>query len=372
MEADEYLKKLYYDVKNPGSFSGPDKLYRVAKRDGKRHISLAKIKQWLSDQDAYSLQKPYRSKFRRRRVIVSAIDSQWDVDLADVSNISKYNDDIRFLLIAIDIFSRYLWVVPLRNKMGVEIVAGMKFIFAGGRKPWTMRTDKGREFNNKTFEAFITEMGVKHFVTQNETKANYAERVIRTVKDIMYRYFTANKTYRYLENLNELVANYNTRPHRSLGDVAPAEVTSTNEAEIWSHLYANDDDDDGRVAIAPKFTIDIGDQVRIASVKRTFQRTYDEKWTREVFVVGDRKLIGQILIYKLQDFAGDPISGTFYRAELQKVRKQNDALWEIEETVKRRGRGRKREVLVKWLGWPDKFNSWVPEKDIQKASASSL
>lgn len=267
------------------------------------------------------------------------------------------------MLIAIDIFSRYSWVVPLRIKMASEVIGGMKAIFARGRKPWTIRTDKGREFDNEKFNAFLSEMGVKHFVTQNETKANYAECVIRTVRDIMYRYFTANNTYRYVEKLDELVANYNDRPHRSLGDISQSEVTAENEAEIWSHLYMNDDG--GREKITPNFNIEIGDQVRIAHIRQMFQRTYHEKWTREVFIVTDRRLIDSLPIYKLNDFAGETISGTFYQSELQKVSKQNDALWEIEKNIKRRGRGRKREVLVKWLGWPDKFYSWVRELDVQ-------
>ena len=90
----DYLKDIYYNPKHPAAFSGPSKLHKVLKNDGRYNIGVHKIRQWLQDQ------------FKRNRVISDGIDALWDVDLADVSNLTKYNDNIKFLLIAIDVFSR--------------------------------------------------------------------------------------------------------------------------------------------------------------------------------------------------------------------------------------------------------------------------
>jgi hypothetical protein len=83
----DYLRKLYYSPSNPGSFGGPEKLYQAVKQDGKYKIGRTRIRQFLNNEDSYSLMKPIRRSFPRSKVVVDTIDSMWDSDLADVSNI---------------------------------------------------------------------------------------------------------------------------------------------------------------------------------------------------------------------------------------------------------------------------------------------
>lgn len=208
---EDYLRQLYYNPGNQGALSGPEKLYQAVKEDGKYKISRAKIKQFLNNEDAYSLLKPTRQTFPRSRVVVNTIDSMWDADLADVSNISNHNDGYKFLLVLIDIFSRYLFILPLKSKQHQNIINGLRIIFQKGRKPNTLRTDKGSEFKNRWLKAFKKKENVNILYTQNETKANYAERVIRTMKKMMYRYFLKNRTYEYTNILQDLVKTYNNR-----------------------------------------------------------------------------------------------------------------------------------------------------------------
>lgn len=151
---EDYLRQLYYNPGNQGALSGPEKLYQAVKEDGKYKISRAKIKQFLNNEDAYSLLKPTRQTFPRSRVVVNTIDSMWDADLADVSNISNHNDGYKFLLVLIDIFSRYLFILPLKSKQHQNIINGLRIIFQKGRKPNTLRTDKGSEFKNRWLKAF--------------------------------------------------------------------------------------------------------------------------------------------------------------------------------------------------------------------------
>lgn len=374
----DILRELYYTPGKPGAYAGPEKLYQAVKQEGKYKIGRQRIRQFLNNEDSYSLYKPIRKTFPRSKVIVNTIDSMWDGDLADVSNIASHNDGYKFLLVLIDIFSRYLFIVPLKNKHHQNIVDGLKLVFQKRRKPNTLRTDKGSEFKNRWVKAFLKKEEIHAIYTQNETKANYAERVIRTMKNLMYRYFMKNRTYRFINILQDLVKSYNKRPHRSLGGNAPANVNKENADEIRLESYlsgktkldVNQSKTLGRSKekkrAKPFFKFKIGDDVRLSQVKHPFQRDYQQKWTEEFFKVNERYKRGQIPVYKLKDLAGDPIEGTFYESELQKVIKSEDVSYRVEKILKRRRHGKTQEVYVKWEGWPKKFNSWIPESSLEK------
>lgn len=355
----DYLRELYYTPGKPGAYAGPEKLYQAVKQEGKYKIGRPRIRQFLNNEDSYSLYKPIRKTFPRSKVIVNTIDSMWDGDLADVSNIASHNDGYKFLLVLIDIFSRYLFIVPLKNKHHQKIVDGLKLVFQKRRKPNTLRTDKGSDFKNRWVKAFLKKEGIHAIYTQNETKANYAERVIRTMKNLMYRYFMKNRTYRFINILQDLVKSYNKRPHRSLGGNAPANVNKENADEIRLESYlsgktkldVNQSKTLGRSKekkrAKPFFKYKIGDDVRLSQLKHPFQRDYQQKWTEEFFKVNERYKRGQIPVYKLKDLAGDPIEGTFYESDLQKVIKSEDVSYRVEKILKRRRHGKTQEVYVK-------------------------
>ena len=103
----------------------------------------------------------------------------------------------------------------------------------------------------------------------------------------------------------------------------------------------------------------MGDRVRLNKVHRTFEKGYLPGWTEELFVV-HRVIPGPIPTYKIHEWDGSPVEGTFYNADLQKVQLADDALFRIEKVLKRQ----KDQVLVKWQGWPDKYNSWIPSRAI--------
>ncbi len=105
------------------------------------------------------------------------------------------------------LFSRYLWVVSLTNKLHGSIIDGFKDIFKSGRKPKQVRSDPGSEWKNRWVKAFLDKHEIDHYVTHNVTHANYAERVISTLKVLMYRYFTHARTYHYLDVLHKMVNN---------------------------------------------------------------------------------------------------------------------------------------------------------------------
>ena len=283
---------------------------------------------------------------------------QWQMDLADMQSMQKFNDGYRYLLVCIDVFSKYAWVIPLKNKTGPSLVEAFKRILASGRKPEKVMTDQGTEFFNRHFKALMKEEKVELYNTYNETKASIIERLIRTLKTKMWRYFTAKKTMRYIDVLPELVYSYNHSVHRSIKS-RPVDVTVENETKIWHTLY-----DDHDVVKDVKYKFKIGDQVRISKVKRTFEKVYLPNFTKEIFTIS-KQVPRDPPVYKLKDYDGEELKGTFYDKELQKVIKQDD-LYEVEKILKKRGKGNNVQYLVKWLGYPSKFNSWVPASEINK------
>jgi len=143
------LGKIYYDPKHTAGFSSAAKLVRAAKSN-KRNIE-----EWLSGQDTYTLHKSVRKRFSRNPYAVTYIDDVWEIDLADLSSLSRYNDKYKYLLNVIDIFSRYTWSVPLKDKTGKSIVAALTNLFEN-RKPITIQSDKGTEYVNATVQLLET------------------------------------------------------------------------------------------------------------------------------------------------------------------------------------------------------------------------
>ena len=188
-----YLSRIYFDPKHPASFSGPRKVYSIVRRAG-YHPTFNFIKQWLQDQEAYSIHKPVRRKFGRNRIVVADRDSQWDADLADVQDIAEDNEGVHYLLVVIDLLSKFVWVRPLKTKTAKEVKEAFQDILSGDRKPEKLRTDQGKEFDNANLKRFLRSEDVKYFTSQNEGKANYAERAIKTLKNKLYRYLTHNNT----------------------------------------------------------------------------------------------------------------------------------------------------------------------------------
>jgi transposase InsO family protein len=339
------LKKIFYDPLHPAGYGTVKNLHNAVKDQG---ISKRQIVKWLQKQKTYTLHKPVRKKFPRRQVEVRQIDQQFQADLADMSNISEYNRGIRYLLVVIDSFSRYCWVVPINNKRPKTIIAAFKKILKE-RQPDCIYTDNGTEFKNKDFKAFLKKEGIQFFTAHNsETKASIAERMIRTLKTRLYKYFTAKNTWRYLDILPRIVKGYNHRIHRSI-QMAPVNVSYDNANKIRNLLTAK--------KYQIKFKFNMGDTVRASKTKHYFDKGYYPNYTEEIFTVHRRYKRNGIPLYILKDHGDEILKGAFYQEELQTV--ISPEIWEVEKVIKTRGRGKGKDFFVKWKGYPAKFNQWV-------------
>lgn len=362
---EEYLKSIYYDAKHPGSLSGLEKLYRAVRKDGKYVLSRSKIRQWLQKQETFTLHKQINRKFKRAKVIVPEIGYQWDADTAFMTSYRKDNDGYAYFLVLIDVFSKFVWTVPLKSTKGSEMTKALTFVFSHSTPPSKIRSDKGVEYVNKEVQQLLKKKGIIHFFTQNEMKANYAERVIKTLKSRLSRYMTKHQSHRWVEILPKVTESYNSTYHRSI-KMAPKQVKKSDEPYIWmkNYDYASSDSSNSKQSTLVKnrqFKFKIDDMVRISQLRGAFDREYDERWSGEHFLVKSRGFKQGIPIYELRDIDGEDIKGSFYQQELQKVTITDDTLFRIEKIIKYQGN----KALVKWYGWPKKFNSYIPRSSLK-------
>ena len=194
-------------------------------------------------------------------------------------------------------------------------------------------------------------LGVELYSTENEEKSSIAERWNRTMKEKMFKYFTANNTNKYIDVLDDFVDKYNNTWHSSI-ILTPVEVRKIiNTITVYRNLYQ----DLTRRPIHAKFKI--GDKVRSLKKKKFFEKGFTPNWT-EVFTVSKIQRTNPVT-YKITDLNDEEIQGTFYEQEIQKTTQE---VFRIEKIVKKD----KTKSLGKWKGYPASFNSWVDNKDLIK------
>ena len=116
------LENVYYDSLHEAAFGTLEKLKRVAKKTGV--AKPGEVKPWLEEQDAYTLHRPVRKRFPRNLYSVDNIMDVCECDLINVQAFSRHNDDVKYLLTAIDVFSKFLHMFPLKSKSGKDVSAG--------------------------------------------------------------------------------------------------------------------------------------------------------------------------------------------------------------------------------------------------------
>lgn len=346
---EKVLRSIYEDVSSPAGLGGVEPLYREARRRG-LPVDRNAIRQWLAANVTYTLHKPAARKIKRNKVQVFYIDQTWQMDLVDVQSLAKHNQGSKYILTVIDLFSKFAFARPLKNKSGPVVLEAVKNIFEkSGREPDNVHSDQGTEFTQTELKRYLASRGIHIYSTFSEMKASVVERFNRTLKSKMWRYFTHSNSYKYLDVLQDLVASYNSSPHRSLGGVAPINVKEENQLEIWEAHHAQPPR-----TKPPRFKFNIGDIVRISRNKGVFEKGYTTNWSEEYFKVS-RRLMRRPPTYRLRDLNGEELMGVFYEREMQKITPPDEHI--VEKILRKRGN----RYLVKWRGWPSSFNSWVDD-----------
>ena len=226
-----------------------------------------------NEQLANELHKPIIRKFEKRKVYSTFKDNIWGVDLADMQLLSKYNKGIRFLLCVIDIFSKYAWVFPLKDKKGISIVKAFQSILKqSNSKPNKIWVDKRSEFYNAYFKKWLRDNDIVMYSTHNEGKSVVAERFIRTLKSKIYKYMTSVSKNVYIDKLDDIVDEYNNTYHTTI---------KMKPIDVKDNTYINTDKEINNKDPKSK----VGDRVRISKYKNIFAKGYMSNWSEEVFVI---------------------------------------------------------------------------------------
>ena len=288
--------------------------------------------------------KPIIRKFKKRKVHSSFRDNIWGADLADMQLVSKFNKGFTFLLCVIDIYSKYAWVILLKDKKGVSIANAFKQISKEpNQKPNEIWVDKGSEFQNNSFKKWLQDNDIEMYSTHNEAKSVIAERSIKTINNKIYKYMTSISKNVYIDKLDDIAKKYNNTYHTSI-KMKPVDVKDNTYIDFKKEV--NDKN--------PKFKV--GDHVRISKYKNTFAKGYVSNWSEEIFII--KKIKNTVpWTYVINDLNGEEIIGTFYENELQKTDQKESR---IEKVLKKKGD----KLYVKWKGYDNSFNSWIDKKDI--------
>ena len=188
--------------------------------------------------------------------------------------ISKYNRGISYLLCAIDLFSKYALVVPLKDKKCLTITNAFQSILdKSKRKPNKIWVDRGSEFENNVFKKWLKGNDIIMYSTNNEGKSAVAERFIRNLKKKIYKHMTAISKNVYHDVLDDIVDEYNNTYHKTL-KMKPKDVKSDSFAEYNEESNKKD----------PKFRVD-------DHFKNIFAKVYAPNWSEGIFVVKNKKYV---------------------------------------------------------------------------------
>ena len=217
-KADKVLKDKVYNIASNPEYDGYQRgiVSVVYKFFDKKSMGSGFVKDSsliLADE----LHKPVIKKFNKRKVCSQIKDNIWGVDLADMQSLSKKNKAIKYLLCAIDLFSKYAFVVPLKDKKGISIVnAFNKIIKQSNRKPNKIWVDQGGEFYNRVFKKWLSDNDIITYSTFNEGKSVVAESFIRTLKNKLYKHMSATGKNVYYDVLDDVVNEYNNTKHNTI------------------------------------------------------------------------------------------------------------------------------------------------------------
>ena len=255
---------------------------------------------------AVELHKPIINKFNKRKVYSQFKDNIWGADLADMQSLSRKNKGIKYLLCAIDLYSKYAFVTPLKDKKGIIIVnASNKIIKRSERKPNKIWVGQEGEFYNNVFKKWLSDNDIIMNSTYNEGKSVVAERFIRALKNKLYTHMTVTGKNVYYDVLDDVVK-YNNTKHSSTIKMKPIDVKNNKRVYIDKH-----NEKDSRFKV--------GDRVRISKFKNIFTKGYTPNWSKEIFTVN--KINDAVpYMYNIKDLNDEEIIGSYYNRELQKTK----------------------------------------------------
>ena len=229
-----------------------------------------------------------------------------------------------------------------------------------GDKPERLNTDRGSELLCKKFSAFLRKNNIHHYLSYSLRKCPVVERFNLTIQQLLYRMMNQQNTFEWVKLLDSAMKIYLNRTHRTI-KMSPLEGEKEENEPIIRRIYFEKYMKVHKKKQNPKFAV--GEKVRIFKERGKFHRGYMEDFTEEVFTVSHVDTNLPVPRYRLKEYDGKDIVGSFFQNEL--VHYQPEDFYKI-DILDERGRGKKKEVLVSYRGYPSHYNEWKLLKDIKQ------
>ena len=361
----DFLNK--YHESEPYSFGG------ISQVQNYFNVNPKKIARVLSKSDIYTTFKEFKKPSKTPPIRTYGPNYLWEADLMFFTHpqFSTSNDGFLYVLAFIDTFTKAVGIIKLKTKDTKIVTQKMKYLFDNGDKPKYLRVDAGGEFLSHIFTQMCAKHNVKLYIAQEPIKCAFIERFNRTFKRILVQLMEYHNSVRWVDFIKLAYTIYHSRKHSSIGMSPDEAEDEENHALIYDKLLRKYMKDDRKKYIKdkklPKFRK--GDIVKIFKKKGIFTRGFNQSVTKEYFTIYhiDRRLSKDR--YYLKDLMGERIIGSFYSEYLAPFTPPTDGgEYRIDPNFRDFKRKRIRgvpHIWVKWLGWPSKFNQWVPEADIQ-------
>ena len=361
----DFLNK--YHESEPYSFGG------ISQVQNYFNVNPKKIARVLSKSDIYTTFKEFKKPSKTPPIRTYGPNYLWEADLMFFTHpqFSTSNDGFLYVLAFIDTFTKAVGIIKLKTKDTKIVTQKMKYLFDNGDKPKYLRVDAGGEFLSHIFTQMCAKHNVKVYIAQEPIKCAFIERFNRTFKRILVQLMEYHNSVRWVDFIKLAYTIYHSRKHSSIGMSPDEAEDEENHAFIYDKLLRKYTKDDRKKYIKnkklPKFRK--GDIVKIFKKKGIFTRGFNQSVTKEYFTIYhiDRRLSKDR--YYLKDLMGERIIGSFYSEYLVPFTPPTDGgEYRIDPNFRDFKRKRIRgvpHIWVKWLGWPSKFNQWVPEADIQ-------
>lgn len=341
----------------PHSFGGKYRSY-----DYYNDLSKSVIDEEFKKNDIYSRFHQYRKSKHYNPTYVYKKRDQFQADCIFFKDalMMKATGNTAYLLVVIDVFTKYVWLFPLKQIKGLNVAKCLNRLFQNN-KPKNFTTDAGKEFLNKHVEKILKEFKIKHFITKGKNKAAVVERFNLTIQRLIYQLCRYHNTNDWTSDiiLKKAITIYLNRKHRTI-KMSPKEAEQpSNQSKLRKTYYIKYREADEYKKI-PKFKI--GDTVRISSLRLVFDRGYHQNFTTEVWTV--KKVLNNLPQprYVVSDEQGDELDSILNENEL--VSYNPSDTYAIDRILKTRVKNGKKEYFVSWLHLDDKFNSWISAEDL--------
>ena len=321
MENHSLIKKVFFSLGEEGSLAGIGRVFAAAKKLDPS-VTHSQVKEALSNLESYTLHKPVKRIKKTRPYLSSGINEYFQMDLFVMNDELARANRKKYVLFAIDAFSRKIFARPLLTKTGVEVRDAIISIFQENDNKVSKKvvTDKGREFLNYHVQDYFKKMKIIHITTENIYHASQAERLIATFRRWLGRFITGFRTKKFLPFLPKFVEGYNNSPHSSLPNgLTPSQIGLANEFLVWQFQFSRYFRRAPGFFGKPKFKLN--DIVLIREIQGRFKKASQTTFSSERFIIV-RVLHTIPVTYKIATLLDrTPISGSFYSSELQKIPK---------------------------------------------------